>query len=212
MSAEEKCYYKVQSNEGDHCFVSMSGFFNVDDFEWKDCEYTPLECEIKKLYKLALTGLSIDLKDLDFDFYSVSLNYVSKRFLGVCDSLGVKYRAVPIELAKGDECLKDRFYIFLAAENIAVMDRNKSDYTTAKDLETGEISESRIFPGLENVDAIDHLVMVEGIESHLFVCQETLELFCSDKFRQKAEGLKGMEFTKVDRDYRYDPWGELECL
>lgn len=212
MNVEEKYYYRVQSNENDHYLVSMSGFFNVDNFEWKDCEYNPLECEVKKKYKLALTGLNINLKELDFDFYSVSLIYVSKRFLEVCDSLGVKYRAVPIELTKGDECLKDEFYIFLAAENIAVMDREKSDYTIARNFETGEVSESQVFPGLENVDAINNLVMVENIESHLFVCQETLELFCSDEFRQKADSLKGIEFTKIDRGYRYDPWGELEDL
>jgi len=212
MRAEEKDYYVVESDRDEHGLVSMSGCFNVEKFEWKDCEYNPLGCEIKKKYKLALTGLNVSLRDLSFDFYSVSVTYVSERFLKVCDALGVKYRAVPLELSQGKECRKDDFYIFLPAENIAVMDRERSDYTVARDLETGEISESQIFPGLENVDVINNLIMIENVESHLFVCQETLELFCSGAFFRKASGLKGIRFKKIDRDYRYDPWSELDDL
>jgi len=212
MSAEEKDYYVVESDKDGHGLVSMNGYFNVEKFEWEACEYNPLACEIKKSYKLALTGLNGSLRDLDFDFYRVSLTYVSERFLKVCDALGIKYRAVPMALSQGKECREDDFYIFLPAEHIAVMDRERSDYTIARDLETGAISENRIFPGLENVDSINNLIMVEQVESHLFICQETLELFCSGAFFRKASGLKGIRFKKIDRDYRYDPWSELDDL
>ncbi|MBH3376750.1 hypothetical protein I5S63_28570 [Pseudomonas juntendi] len=190
----------------------MTGFFNCDRFEWSPYESYPEKLEIKKHYRLALSDSSINIELLDFDFYQISVTYVSRKFLEVCDSLKAKYRAVPLEISLGNRVRKDDFFIFLPGESLAALDKASSVYEAAKDLKTGDVIANRLYPGEVAIEKIESFVVSSEIESDIFRCQETLQLFCSDKFKQASQDLKGISFVAIDKNYRYDPWSDFEDL
>ncbi|WP_197341486.1 hypothetical protein [Ralstonia solanacearum] len=100
--------------------------------------------EHEYIYKLSDPDVSID-----FDFYGSQTNFVSKQFLSVCDVLGVRYRAVPLRIAKegGEECNHKSYFIFLPGEHVALLDRDQSEFAEDRDMETGEVAASNLFPG-----------------------------------------------------------------
>lgn len=213
MSLYEKNYYVISYDSADEgCPVSMAGFFNCEKFEWEPYEPNPESLKIEHDYSLTLTNLDVELESIDFDFHQVGATYVSKRFLSVCDCLGAKYRAVPLELKSGKTIRQGEFFIFLPGESLAAMDKDQSVYELSKDIQNGSVINSPLYPGSVSIDRIDLFVLSDAIESDIFRCQETLELFCSERFLLAASDLKGISFTKVDSAYRYDPWADLEDI
>ncbi|MNE92468.1 hypothetical protein D3C80_1901970 [compost metagenome] len=95
---------------------------------------------------------------------------------------------------------------------MSVLDKASSVYEAAKDLETGNIIASPLYPGEITIEKIDSFVVLPGVESDIFRCQETLQLFCSDRFKSAAKELKGISFVAVDKSYRYDPWSDFDEL
>lgn len=117
MSVNEKYYYVMNyDSTAEGCPVSMAGFFNCERFEWEPYELNPERLEIKHDYSLTLTFLDGGLEELDFDFHQVGATYVSKKFLDVCDKLGAKYRAVPLELKLGKKFAGAIFLFFCQAK------------------------------------------------------------------------------------------------
>lgn len=213
MSRNKKKYYAMQYNSTDKgCPVALTGFFNHEKFEWSPYEPNPKNIVIKNGYKLGLTDLDMKLEDLDFDFFQVGAIYVSLDFLKVCDALGASYRAVPLEISYGANTRKDEFSIFLPGESLPALDKNLSDYEVSRDIETGDVVSSPIFPGQASIDIVDRFVVSDSVVSDIFRCQETLELFCSERFRLEAVSLKGISFVEVDDQYRYDPWASFDDI
>ncbi|WP_243055773.1 imm11 family protein [Pseudomonas sp. BP01] len=206
-------YYVLRYHPQDTgCPIVLSGFFNHDEFEWDSFELSPLELQITKQYVLKLSGLEMELSDLEFDYYSIGDTYVSKKFLEVCDKVGAKYKAIPLEITYKEQSRKGDFFFFLPGESLAALNKVESVFETSKDLETGLEIESHIYRGSLNIDAISRFVVSTELQSDIFRCQETLELFCSEKFKLAATGLKGVSFEKVDDNYSYDAWAELNDI
>lgn len=213
MKLNEKKYYVMQYSSADEgCPASLTGFFNYEKFEWAPYELYPKEFDIKNNYKLELSTLDMKLEALDFDFYQISTSYVSRKFLDVCDALNASYRAIPLDISLGSKTRKNEFFIFLPGESLSALDKVRSVYEISKDIETGRVVDSPLYPGAVSVDSIDSFVVSKEVGSDLFRCQETLELFCSERFRLAAAGLKGISFLEVDEAYRYDPWAGLEDI
>lgn len=213
MSLEANKFYAMQYNCADAgCPDNLTGFFNHDRFEWSPYECHPEQLEIKNSYHLALSDSSIDIDILDFDFYQVSVTYVSRKFLGACDLLGARYRVIPLDISLGDKVRKDEYFIFLPGESLPVLDKASSIYEAAKDLETGSVIASPLYPGEVTIEKIDSFVVLPGIKSDMFRCQETLQFFCSDRFKSAGKELKGISFVPVDENYRYDPWSDFDEL
>jgi hypothetical protein len=213
MSRNKKKYYTMQYKNSDKgCPAALVGFFNHEKFEWASYEPNPIKIAIKNEYKLGLSDLDMKLEDLDFDFYQVGAIYVSSDFLKVCDALGASYRAVPLEISFDGETRKDEFFIFLPGESLPALDTNLSTYEVAKDVETGDVVNSPIYSGQVSIDTVDLFVVSDSVESDIFRCQETLELFCSERFKLAASSLKGISFIEVDENYRYDPWAIFDDL
>lgn len=211
MKLNEKKYYVMQYSSADEgCPASLAGFFNHDKFEWTPYELHPVELGINKEYRLELSALDMKLEALNFDFYQVSTSYVSRKFLDVCDALNASFRAIPLEISLGGNTRKNEFFIFLPGESLSALDNVRSVYEVSKDIETGRIVDSPLYPDAVSIDSIDSFVVSEDVESDIFRCQETLELFCSERFRLAATGLKGISFLEVDEAYRYDPWAGLD--
>ncbi|AYN11039.1 MULTISPECIES: imm11 family protein [Pseudomonas] len=206
-------YYVLRYDpQGSGCPIVLSGFFNCSEFEWDPFEPSPLGLNITKKYVLKLSGLEMELSDLEFDYYSIGDTYVSKKFLEVCDEVGGKYKAIPLEITYKEQSRKGEFFIFLPGESLAALDKIESVFETSKDLETGLEIESHIYTGAVNIDAISRFVVSPELQSDIFRCQETLELFCSERFKSAATGLKGVSFEKVDDNYSYDAWAELNDI
>jgi len=213
MSVNDKNYYVMGYDSGkEGCPVSMAGFFNCERFEWDPYGSNPERLEINHDYSLSLTSLDMEIEKLDFDFHQVGATYVSKRFLEVCDVLGAKYKAVPLELKSGKKTRRGEFFIFLPGESLAAMDKDRSIYEVSRDIETGHVICSPLYPGSVSIDRIDLFVVSETIKSDIFRCQETLELFCSERFLLAANKLKGISFSKIDSTYKYDPWSEFDDI
>jgi len=213
MSTDENIYYVMNTDlTKAGCPVSLAGFFNCERFEWDPYEPNPQRLEIKHEYKLHLTSENLDIDKIDFDFHQIGATYVSQRFLDVCDSLESKYRAVPLELQVGEKTRRGEFFIFLPGESLAVMDKAKSIYEISKDIDTGKVIDSPLYSGSVSIDKIDLLVISQDIQSDIFRCQETLELFCSQRFFEAARELKGISFSRIDDAYKYDPWSELDDI
>lgn len=206
-------YYVLRYNPQESgCPIVLSGFFNCNEFEWDPFESSPLELNIAKQYVLQLSGLEMELSDLEFDYYSIGDTFVSREFLAVCDKVGGKYKAIPLEITYKEQCRQGDFFIFLPGESLAALDKVESVFETSKDLETGLEIESNIYTGGMNIDAISRFVVSPELQSDIFRCQETLELFCSERFKSAATGLKGVSFEKVDDNYSYDTWAELSDI
>jgi hypothetical protein len=213
MSLNKKKYYAMHyKNSDEGCPVALSGLFNYEEFEWSPYEPNPKNIVIKNEYKIGLTDLDMKLEDLDFDFFQVGAIYVSLDFLKICDGLGASYRAVPLEISFGGSTRKDEFFIFLPGESLPALDKNLSVYEVAKDIETGKVVNSPIYHGQVSIDTVDMFVVSDSVESDIFRCQETLELFCSERFKLKASSLKGISFVELDEQYRYDPWASFDDI
>nr|OAI59918.1 hypothetical protein RSP597_23610 [Ralstonia solanacearum] len=203
-------FYVVQYCSGETgCQNFLSGVMNREEWEWPMYTTDPFSVVVEHeyIYKLSDPDVSID-----FDFYGSQTNFVSKQFLSVCDVLGVRYRAVPLRIAKegGEECNHKSYFIFLPGEHVALLDRDQSEFAEDRDMETGEVAASNLFPGTPMYSWIKRFVVRQDCAAHLFRCTETMELVCSAKLKADVErqALKGIGFVPIDGSYSYDPWGE----
>lgn len=203
-------YYAIRYHPQDSgCPIVLSGFFNCDEFEWDPFELNPMGIAIKNKYSLKFSGLEMALNELDFDYYQAGDIYVSRRFLDICDRLGAKYKAIPLDVCYEGDSRKGDFYIFLPGESLAALDKAKSVFEASKNTDTGLAIESQIYPGSINIDNITSFVISPALKGDIFRCQETLEIFCSDQFRSAASNLKGLAFEAINEHYTYDAWAEF---
>ncbi|WP_321790361.1 hypothetical protein [Burkholderia pyrrocinia] len=191
------------------CPSYLSGELNREEWEWPVYVADPFGVDVKHEYVLALSDSSISV---DFDFYGTQTNYVSKEFLTVCESVGVRYRAIPIDIVRSAKSVGQKIYsIFLPADHESLLDRQKSEYSEDRDLETKEVAENKLFPGTPMYGWIKRFIPRDDCSVNLFRCTETMELVCSHEFKVEAEryALKGIDFLPIDESYSYDPWGEV---
>lgn len=202
-------FYVVKYRAGDAgCPPYLSGELNREEWEWSMYVADPFGIDVKHEYVLELSDPSISV---DFDFYGAQTNYVSKEFLTVCEGMGVRWRAIPINIVINAKPVSQKIYsIFLPADHESLLDREKSEYSEGRDLETKEVAENKLFPGTPVYSWIKNFIPREKCSANLFRCTETLELVCSRDFKAQVEryALKGIEFVPIDESYSYDPWGE----
>ncbi|WP_343727074.1 hypothetical protein [Burkholderia seminalis] len=202
-------FFVVKYRAGDPgCPPYLSGELNRAEWEWPMYVADPFGVDVKHEYIFTLSDPSISI---DFDFYGTQTNYVSKEFLAACEKLGVRYRVVPIGIVAGGKPAGNKAYsIFLPADHESLLDRQKSDYSEDRDLETKEVAENKLFPGTPMYSWIKTFIPRDDCTSNLFRCTETMELVCSQEFKSEVErcALKGIDFSPIDESYSYDPWGE----
>ncbi|MXN79755.1 hypothetical protein GR157_34160 [Burkholderia sp. 4701] len=202
-------FYVVKYRPGGAgCPPYLSGEMNRAEWEWPMYVADPFGVDVKHEYIFTLSDPSISV---DFDFYGTQTNYVSKEFLTVCDSMGVRYRAIPINIVRDAKPAGQKSYsIFLPADHKSLLDRQKSEYSEDRDLETKEVAENKLFPGTPMYSWIKRFVPREDCSANLFRCTETMELVCSRDFKVHVErsALTGIDFVPIDESYSYDPWGE----
>lgn len=209
----DKKYFAVRyDSTGEGCPIVLTGFFNIDEFEWEPFEPCPTKIKVAKNYELSLSGLEMPLGKLDFDYYQLGGEYVSLKFLKLCDTLRISYRAIPLKINLNDESRENEFFIFLPGESLAALDRDKSVFEQSVDCDTGLAIQSPLYSGAVSYDSVTRFVLSEALSSDLFRCQETLEIFCSEKFMVAAQELKGIKFDPIDESYRYDAWAEFSDL
>lgn len=203
-------FYVVQYCSGaTGCQNFLPGVMNREEWEWPMYTTDPfgVVVEHEYIYKLSDPDVSID-----FDFYGSQTNFVSKQFLLVCDVLGVRYRAVPLRIAKedGEESNHKIYFIFLPGEHVALLDRDQSEFAEDRDMETGEVAANNLFPGTPMYSWIKRFVVRQDCAAHLFRCAETMELVCSAEFKADAErqAIKGIGVVPIGDSYSYDPWGD----
>ncbi|MCA8311008.1 hypothetical protein LGM90_21090 [Burkholderia sp. AU28942] len=202
-------FYVVKYRAGEAgCPPYLSGELNRGEWEWPMYVADPFGIEVKHDYVFTLSDPSVQI---DFDFYGAQTNYVSKEFLGVCDRMGVRYRAIPINIVRDAKPVSQKVYsIFLPGDHESLLDRQKSEYLEDRDLETKEIAENNLYPGTPMYGWIKQFVPREDCSAVLFRCTETMELVCNRDFKAEVErcALKGIDFVPIDESYSYDPWGE----
>ncbi|WP_406807233.1 Imm43 family immunity protein [Burkholderia semiarida] len=202
-------FFVVKYRAGDSgCPPYLSGELNRDEWEWPMYVADPFGVDVKHEYIFTLSDSSVSI---DFDFYGAQTNYVSKEFLVACEKLGVRYRAIPISIVASGKPAGNKVYsIFLPADHESLLDRQRSNYSEDRDLETKEVAENKLFPGTPMYSWIKNFIPRDDCASNLFRCTETMELVCSQEFKSEVErcALKGIEFLPIDESYSYDPWGE----
>ncbi|WP_143286709.1 hypothetical protein [Burkholderia ubonensis] len=202
-------FYVVQYRPGEFgCPHFLSGAVNRDEWEWPMYVGDPFSVAVEHDYVYQLA----DSKDLvDFDFYGSQTNFVSDQFLKVCDTMKVRYRAIPLRITyDGRDVGGKRYSIFLPAEHVALLDRSGSEFSEDGNMGAEEISEVNLFPGAPMYGWIKRFVPRDDCASTLFRSVEIMELVCNEKFKEEAgrAALRGVEFIPIDSNYIYDPWGE----
>lgn len=156
----------------------------------------PFGVDVKHEYVFALSDPSISI---DFDFYGAQTNYVSREFLTVFEKTEVRCRAIPINIVGNKKSAGKKIYsIFLPADHESLLDRQKSEYSEDRDLETKEVSENKLFSGIPMYSWIKKFIPRDDCSSNLFICEETMELVCSQTFKAEVERcvLKGIDFCR----------------
>lgn len=206
-------YFVVRYKGGEiGCPHHLSGELNQEQWEWDPFSPDPHSEIVEKDYVLKVSDT--DVKTIGFDFYEAPSYYVSKKFLSVCDALGVNYRSIPLEIQILDRKITQsfRYYIFLTASSAALLDEKESEFSFETVVETGEVMINRYFKNFPMYSWINKFV--PNAENHpaLFRCIETMELVCSRDFKDLAtrNNLQGISFIPIDENYKFDPWGE--CL
>ena len=158
----------------------------------------PFGVDVGHEYVLALSDPSASI---DFDFYGVQTSYVSREFLAVCEKIGVRYRAIPISIVANKKFTDKKYSIFLPADHESLLDCKKSDYSEERDLETRKIVENKLFPGVPIYSWIKKFIPRDDYSRNLFRCEETMELVCSQEFKDEIErcALKGIVFCRSMR-------------
>ena len=189
------------------CPSYLPGTLNHEEWEWSLHETNPLKIEINKNYIFTVTDP--DLNKIDFDLYGSDNAFVSQNFLEVCIKMNVKFRAPPLQMALDNgEKNKKKYFVFLPAEHVNLMDIEKSEFTEEIDLESKSVMINKNFPPNPIYRQINRLIPDQKLTPHLFRCIEIMELVCTNDFLEAAQvaELKCLEFIPIDENYKYDPW------
>lgn len=192
------------------CPAFFSADYNTSEYEWDGLDPNPDKFIINNTYTCKAKHPLVD-----FDFYGNPTSIVSEDFIKVCDELSVLYRTIPVEITQiGNKHTVKEYYYFLVKSNVEILDRSLSTFKDAVDLYTGEVVYNKIYDPkkVHYYDYICKFVINSNIEfPHLFRCMETLELTCTDAFKDACEdkAIKGISFIPIDEEYKYDPWSEI---
>lgn len=151
----------------------------------------------------AKIDLDVFYGDAFFEQYIVSLDFVN-----FCELYNCKYFSVPlaIELRKGREVSKG-YSLFFVQSRCSILDVDKSKFVLMDEGLLRPESERQGMPVV--YDRIEKFVIRGGIEEDLFYCEEIKQMVCSSEFKRGylERNLAGLEFTKIDGDFIYAPWG-----
>ncbi|MDM9600457.1 hypothetical protein QTN23_13060 [Pseudomonas shirazica] len=151
----------------------------------------------------AKIDLDVFYGDAFFEQYIVSLDFVS-----LCDLYNCKYFSVPlaIELRKGREASKG-YSLFFVQSRCSILDVGKSKFALMDEGLLRPESERQGMPVV--YDRIEKFVIRGGVDEGLFYCVEIKQMVCSSEFKRGylERNLAGLEFTKIDGDFIYAPWG-----
>jgi hypothetical protein len=203
-----KTYYAIDYAPDDAgCPHYLIGNYTPEEWEFETDEPNPLNLTINERYKLELTDR--DVKSLNFDYYGNEPKLVSKKFLELCDELGVKFRAIEIDVklaTKGRPTYI--YYIFLPGDSISLLNTEDSEFTVERIVETGEPMTNNRHPSTPIYSRIDRFSVKDIKTPPLFFCVEILQLVCTDEFRARALHLQlnGMSWVPIDESYVYDLW------
>lgn len=201
----EFLYFVTYKSDDDSCPIYTGGKNYKDnewtnDHEWRFNDPDPFKFEINSNYSLLIDE---DFINLDFS----DSTYVSELFLKTLDELEVTYRAIPLQvILKNDKKTHKKYFILLLKGRYFLLDKEKSEFEFARDLYTGEVISS-IFDEKENeYDVIEKFYIKETKIPELFICAETLDLMCTQRFKDKAEEkqLLGLSFELVQDGFKYD--------
>jgi len=194
---------------GQDCPYFLSQHSVPEEWEWRNYEVDPYGVTIVANYRSQITDP--DVKFIDFDFYGSDAPYVSDRFLAVCDEFSVRYRAVPVEITLRDGTRPEKpYFFFLPADQLSLLDPERSIAEIDRVKETGAQMMDKIFPDVPVYSKIEKFVVKDDVTPHLFQCIEIFSLVCTDEFFKMASerGLRGIKFTPIDEAYVYDPWAD----
>lgn len=151
----------------------------------------------------AKIDLDVFYGDAFFEQYIVSLDFVN-----FCELYNCKYFSVPlaIELRKGREVSKG-YSLFFVQSRCSILDVDKSKFVLMDEGLLRPESERQGMPVV--YDRIEKFVIRGGIDEDLFYCEEIKQMVCSSEFKRGylERNLAGLEFTKIDGDFIYAPWG-----
>jgi len=191
------------------CPAYWSGRFSPDRFEWDpDANRNSNVASLKRTYRF-----DSEEESISFDFYDFSGLYIaSSEFLNTCTACDASYDLVPLDVRlKGGAPPAKDYFIFLPKTHQEVLDRERSEFVDATNMETGELLENPHFPAAKNYERIDLFVPQQRDFPPLFVCIETGDLFATSRLKRAVEERRmvGVAFDVIDDQYRYDPIGDL---
>jgi hypothetical protein len=156
--------------------------------------------------------VSTDLSDLVAD-YLPDHYLASDKFKKLCEDADSDVIVRPVDVGlKGGEKITGKYFFLLPAERISFMDVGNSEFTLSLDKYTKKPLISEEQDGKFSVyETIETLSIDNTVCSHLFFAREIKEIVCSDFFVEmfKARGLIGLEFERLDKNYRYAPWEDF---
>ncbi|MCA1856627.1 hypothetical protein LE190_11935 [Massilia oculi] len=204
-------YYAIQyAPDGKALPYYLSGDYDPAEWEFSGVEARPLDINTTQAYRLRLSDPAI--KELGFDYYDNEPRLVSSRFLEVCRALQVGFKAIPIQITlPSGQAARQDYYIFFAADNISLLDQERSVYTLERVIETGKVMIDAIFPPHPVYSTIEKFACKQIGTAPLFYCIEIMRLVCTETFRERAveSGLKGLQFVPIDEHYGYDLWSDI---
>jgi len=142
----------------------------------------------------------------------------SSDFVSLCDDLGCGIFTIPVTVELNGQERPEKSYsfflatsysFFLATKRLSILDRKFSRYEL---MHSGLLrSDSEIKDDVPVYDRIDFFSIRPGVDQHLFFCEETKQMACTDVFRSEFEKRKmtGLEFTLIDEEYKYAPWDDF---
>ena len=102
------------------------------------------------------------------------------------------------------------YNILLPGQSEKLLDRDHSEFSEERVVETGEIMMDRMHPGAHVYAWIKRFSTIPT-NADLFWCIELLEIEVSERFKNLAleNKLQGLKFIPINETFVYDPWGEI---
>lgn len=132
----------------------------------------------------------------------------SEKMISICEKLSVSYLSRPVTISLHRHKIpQKKQLLFIPTTRIRIMDESLSIFTK----DTPPLSDRQDPKEDTYYERIDKLVIQSTPTEHLFYCLEIKELVCSKQFKEKFEedDLIGIEFTPIDKNFRYDPWRDF---
>lgn len=197
-------YAQVEKLRG--CPALLKGQLNQRSFEWDTRSPPPADFRPSKDYVFKAKHQVID-----FDFNPDHHFIASAKFCKLCESLGVRFIRVPLQIiqSNGKRTDKEYFY-FLCLDWTDALDISMSELKFSQDLTTGEVLKSASNPARPSVEAIfSAMPMVDNLLGrHLIRASDMRGAFvCSSLFVKEARRLEiiGCDFVPFE-SYRDVPF------